>query len=76
MSVPRMRTIPAAFRELKAADPDTAYTLPALRADVKAGKIPVVKVGSKVLINLDQLFGMLLNAEILTHSDINVVRPL
>ena len=62
MTVPRMRTVPEAFRELKAADPDTAYTLRALRADVKNGRIPCVPVGdggTKRLINLDQLFEML-----------------
>lgn len=76
MTVPRMRTIPAAFRELQAADPNTAYTLRALRADVKGGKIPVVRVGSKVLINIDQLFAMLLNTEYLTYSDNSLVHPL
>lgn len=62
MSIPRMRTVPEAFRELKKADPDTAYTLRALRADVNNGKIPFVQVGNggtKRLINLDQLFAML-----------------
>ena len=59
MSVPRMRTLPEAFEELKRADPSTAYTLRALRAAVKNGEIPVIKVGSKRLINLDCFFDML-----------------
>ena len=59
MTVPRMRTVPEAFRELKAADPNTAYTLRALRAAVNRGDIPAIMVGSKRLINLDQLFEML-----------------
>ena len=42
MSVPRMRTVPEAFRELKAADPNSAFTLRALRAAVNRGEIPVV----------------------------------
>lgn len=59
MTVPRMRTVPEAFRELKKADPNTAYTLRALRAAVKKGEIPVVSVGNKRLINLDTFFEML-----------------
>ena len=56
MSVPRMRTLPEAYAELKKADPSTAYTLRALRAAVNKGEIPVVRVGNKRLINLDKLF--------------------
>lgn len=59
MSIPRMRTIPEAFKELKAADPNTAYTLRALRAAVNRGEIPVVTVGSKRLINMDLFFARL-----------------
>lgn len=59
MSIPRMRTVPEAFRELKAADPNTAYTLRAFRAAVNRGEIPVVLVGNKRLVNLDQFFAML-----------------
>lgn len=59
MSVPRMRTIPEAFRELQKADPNTAYTLRALRAAVNKGELPVVMVGNKRLVNLDKLFEML-----------------
>lgn len=59
MTVPRMRTLPEAMEELKAADPNTAYTLRALRAAVNKGEIPIVAVGNKRLINLDALFEML-----------------
>lgn len=59
MSVPRMRTLPEAFAELKKADPYTAYTLRALRAAVNKGEIPVVTIGNKRLINLDNLYEML-----------------
>lgn len=59
MTVPRMRTIPEAFNELKKADPETAYTLRALRAAVNRGELPVVRVGNKRLVNLDKLFEML-----------------
>ena len=54
-----MRTIPETFNELKKADPETAYTLRALRAAVNRGELPVVRVGNKRLVNLDKLFEML-----------------
>ena len=58
-NVPRMRTVPEAFAEIKKADPSTTYTLRALRSAVNKGEIPVVRVGNKRLINLDKLFEML-----------------
>lgn len=76
MNVPRMRTIPEAFRELKAADPNTAYTLRAFRAAVNRGEIPVVLVGNKRLVNLDQFFAML-NAPSCVAKEYGVnIRPL
>lgn len=63
MSIPRMRTLPEAYDELKRLDPNTAYTLRALRRAVNEGKIPVIRVGNKRLINLDNLFNMLSNAD-------------
>ena len=55
-TVPRMRTIPKAFEELKKLDPDTALTKTTLEKMVKRGEIPVVMVGQHRLINLDVLF--------------------
>ncbi|MBR6313406.1 MAG: DNA-binding protein [Clostridia bacterium] len=76
MEIPRMRTIPEAFRELKAADPNTAYTLRAFRAAVNRGEIPVVCVGNKRLINLDLFFAML-NAPSCVAKEKGVnIRPL
>ena len=74
-----MRTVPQAFRELKAADPDTAYTLRAFRAAVNRGEIPVVLVGKKRLINLDQFFAMLNSPTCTPKSNTvstNTIRPL
>ena len=56
---PRMRTLPKAYEEVKAADPDTAFTMRALRRLVKCGDIQTVRVGNKNLINLDLLFDYL-----------------
>ncbi len=45
---PRMRTLPKAYEEVKAADPDTAFTMRALRRLVKCGDIQTVRVGNKI----------------------------
>lgn len=59
MSIPRMRTAPEAIAEIKSIDPNTAFTLRALRRMMNTGEIPVVTVNSKRLINLDNLFDYL-----------------
>lgn len=61
MAVPRMRTVPEAYNELKRLDADTAITLTALRRMVKRGELPVVHVGNKRLVNLDTLLDRLYN---------------
>ena len=76
MNIPRMRTIPEAFRELKAADPNTAYTLRAFRAAVSRGEIPVVCVGNKRLINLDLFFSMLNSPSCVAKDKGATIRPL
>lgn len=53
---PKMRTIPQAYKELKAADPNSAISLKGLRKMVSNGDIPSVFVQSKNLINVDLLF--------------------
>ena len=55
MTLTRMRTIPKAFAEIKALDPNTDFTLRALRRMVKNGEIPSVQIASKTLVNLDLL---------------------
>ena len=52
---PRMRTIPKAYKEIKALDPETSLSMRALRRLVSDGQIPTVKVANKVLINFDLL---------------------
>lgn len=59
MTLTRMRTIPKAFAEIKALDPNTDFTLRALRRMVKNGEIPTVQIASKKLINLDLLLDVL-----------------
>jgi excisionase family DNA binding protein len=55
-TLPRMRTIPQAFAEIKRLDPDTALSETTFRKMVKRGEIPIIQVGSRRLINLDILF--------------------
>lgn len=56
---PRMRTIPKAYAELKRIDPETDFTLRALRRMVKNNEIPCINVANKKLINLDMLLEIL-----------------
>ena len=53
---PRLRTIPQAYEEIKKDDPDTAFTIRALRRMVNTGEIPTVAINSKKLINMALLF--------------------
>ncbi len=55
----RMRLISEAYQEIKAADPNTALTMCALRRLVNSGAIPVVLSGRKKLVNLDVLLAYL-----------------
>lgn len=54
-SPPRMRTLPKAYQEIKKLDPDTDFSMRALRKLIKSGKIPTVKIQNKTLVNLDLL---------------------
>ena len=54
-SPPRMRTLPKAYQEIKKLDPDTDFSMRALRKFIKSGKIPTVKIQNKTLVNLDLL---------------------
>ena len=54
-TIPRMRTVPKADEELKQLDPNTCFTLRALRRMVKNNEIPTVSVANKKLINFDLL---------------------
>lgn len=53
--IPKMRTLPEAIKELKKVDPETAFTLRALRRAVNNNELPVTHVGAAVLINFNTL---------------------
>ena len=52
MSLPRMRGLSEAVKELKEQDPKTALTEHALRIMVKSGVLPCIRAGNKYLINM------------------------
>ena len=56
---PRIRTLPMAMKEIKAADPGTQLTLATLRKLVDRGMIGTVPLGNYRLIDLDKLFALL-----------------
>ena len=55
----RMRTLPMAMKEIKAADPGTQLTLATLRKLVDRGMIGTVPLGNYRLVDLDKLFALL-----------------
>lgn len=57
--VPRMRTLPAAFKEIKEIDPNTSVSMRSIRKIVSSGQIPSVEIANKKLINLDLLLDWL-----------------
>ena len=53
--IPRMRSIPQAYEELKRDDPNTCISKRLLRKMVSNGDIPTVKIEHKTLLNFDLL---------------------
>lgn len=56
MSIPRMRGLKEAVTILHEEDSGCALTLYALRQMVADGSVPVVRVGRRVLINMEVLY--------------------
>ena len=57
--IPKMRTVDQTIVWLQQMDPDTALTKTALRRLIKTKQIHPVEVGSKYLIDLDELIAFL-----------------
>jgi hypothetical protein len=55
MTMPRMRTIKEAIREIKAQDPGTAITEHYLRVLINNGRIPVSECGNKYLVSMEDI---------------------
>lgn len=58
-SIPQMRTITEAIKELKELDSSTGFTEYALRTAINQGQIPYIKAGNKILINMENLVNYL-----------------
>ena len=58
-TLPKMRTPQNAIAELKKTDPDTEFTVRALRSLIHSGDIPSVRVGTKFLVNMETLYDYL-----------------
>ena len=53
--IPRMRTIPKAYAELKKLDPDTSISMRMFRKICGSDQVQKVNVGNRTLINFDLL---------------------
>lgn len=58
-NTPRMRTRDKAIALLREIDPDTSMTRNAIDQLIRAGKLPTVKIGNKVLLNFDYLLELI-----------------
>ena len=76
----RLRLIAEAHAQLKQDDPGTAITLCGLRRMVKAGDIPVIRMGKKFLINYDWLLQYLqtgsCNSDPVTPMELGTIRKI
>lgn len=57
--MPRWRNISVSYNELLELDPNTAITITGLRRLVNDGDIPHIRIGRKILLDLDNLFEFL-----------------
>lgn len=55
MSIPRMRTAEKCLEEIKKLDPETELTVHYIRELIRMEFVPVVYVGRKKLVDVDQL---------------------
>ena len=51
----RMRLISEAYEYIKAQDPDTCITKTGFRRLINEGRIPVLQIGNKKVVNLDHV---------------------
>ena len=69
MTLPRMRTIKEAAEEIKRTDPDTAIREYFIRDLINSNKLPHVRAGRKILINMDKLYEYLKEGDILAADN-------
>lgn len=59
----RMRTAAGVMEIIRAQDPDTEVTMCYLRRLIKSGKVPVTKVGKKLLVDADKVIAYIAAGE-------------
>ena len=59
ITIPKIRTISEAIEEIKRLDPETAITARFIKEGIADGKIPIIRVGNKVLVNMASIFAFL-----------------
>jgi len=70
IKVARMRLLNEAYAELKEIDPQTNVSKNFIRQLAISGKIPVVNVGKRRLINMDGLLAYLNGNNVLTELEV------
>lgn len=59
ITIPKIRTIAEAIEEIKRLDPETAITAHFIKEGIADGKIPIIRVGNKMLVNMASIFAFL-----------------
>lgn len=75
--LPKIRTIAEAIEEIKRIDPETAITARFIKEGIANGKIPIIKVGNKVLVNMESIYTFL-EGELIyeTVTPVNSIRKI
>ena len=75
--IPKIRTIAEAIEDIKRIDPETAITARFIKEGIANGKIPIIKVGNKVLVNMESIYTFL-EGELIyeTVTPVNSIRKI
>ena len=69
-TLPRLRTIPKIVEEIKKLDPESEITVRFVREGIANGKIPVMRLGNKMLARLDDVIAYFDN-----EASYEVIKP-
>ena len=69
-SLPRLRTSPKIVEEIKKLDPESEITVRFVREGIANGKIPVMRLGNKMLARLDDVIAYFDN-----EASYEVIKP-